>query len=264
MISNCSISENGTAYGKAGDQTGREWYITNWYKHKKGWNVVLRPPTRAIGRGIADNARKAANNPHNGYSQAGDWATGRTSFWRHLEASNYNADEITVDNNADCSSSTAALVKAEGYRQNNEKLKQVDINLTTWGIEEAFVKLGFTALRESKYLNGPDYLQAGDIILRTDAHVVINLDDGKYAGGGDDDDNKYARVDIVPYEHSKTVQEIQACLNVLGFYPDDLAIDGYYGDGTFKAICDFQKNMILVQTVMQKLTVGLGIKLTSL
>ena len=30
-IANCSISENGTAEVNAGDQTGREYYLRDWY-----------------------------------------------------------------------------------------------------------------------------------------------------------------------------------------------------------------------------------------
>lgn len=35
MISNCGHDERGRySSGKAGDQTGTEWYIRSWYNHK--------------------------------------------------------------------------------------------------------------------------------------------------------------------------------------------------------------------------------------
>lgn len=40
QLAQASISENGTAYGRGGDQTGRETNISNYYNYP--WNAVLR------------------------------------------------------------------------------------------------------------------------------------------------------------------------------------------------------------------------------
>lgn len=40
QLAQASISENGTAYGRGGDQTGRETNISNYYNYP--WNCVLR------------------------------------------------------------------------------------------------------------------------------------------------------------------------------------------------------------------------------
>lgn len=43
MISNCGHDENGRySGGKAGDQTGTEWQVINWYS--RPWKCVLRHP----------------------------------------------------------------------------------------------------------------------------------------------------------------------------------------------------------------------------
>ena len=58
-ISNCGHDENGRyAGGKAGDQTGTEYQIVNWYS--RPWLCVLRFEDKTIADMIADMATKAA------------------------------------------------------------------------------------------------------------------------------------------------------------------------------------------------------------
>lgn len=68
-ISNCGHDENGRyAGGKAGDQTGTEYQIMNWYS--RPWLCVLRFNDAKIAAMIADMATKAARNNLIGYDQA--------------------------------------------------------------------------------------------------------------------------------------------------------------------------------------------------
>ena len=40
-VGSARIDENGRAHGgKAGDQTGKELSVQNWYRHSKGWRVL--------------------------------------------------------------------------------------------------------------------------------------------------------------------------------------------------------------------------------
>lgn len=56
-ISNCGHDENGRyAGGKAGDQTGTEYRIMNWYS--RPWLCVLRFENKEIASLIADMAEK--------------------------------------------------------------------------------------------------------------------------------------------------------------------------------------------------------------
>ena len=180
-ISNCGHDEHGRyAGGKAGDQTGTEYQIMNWYS--RPWLCVLRFNDAKIAAMIADMATKAAQNNLIGYDQgtAGN-SNDRYSFWQHLKASNYDPAQITVACESDCSASTAAIVKGAGYRLNNAKLKAVSIYLTTRNMRAAMKAAGAKVLTDSKYLTSGDYLKAGDILLNDNHHVAIAVTTGAKA-----------------------------------------------------------------------------------
>ena len=125
MISNCGHDENNRySGGKAGDQTGTEWRVINWYN--RPWKCVLRHPDAKVRKMIASMAKAAAVNNKIGYDQSE-----RYTFWEHLKASNYDPAQITIACEADCSSGVAAIVKGAGYRLGNEKMKNVSIYLYT-------------------------------------------------------------------------------------------------------------------------------------
>lgn len=180
-ISNCGHDERGRyAGGKAGDQTGTEYQIMNWYS--RPWLCVLRFNDAKIAAMIADMATKAAQNNLIGYDQgtAGN-SNDRYSFWRHLKASNYDPAQITIACESDCSASTAAIVKGAGYRLNNARLKAVSIYLTTRNMRAAMKIAGAKVLTDRKYLTSGDYLKAGDILLNDNHHVAIAVTTGAKA-----------------------------------------------------------------------------------
>lgn len=170
-ISNCGHDENNKYRGgKAGDQSGTEWYVRNWYNG--GWKYVLRHPdtkTRAL---IAEMARNAANNNHIGYDQ-----NERLTFWTQLKAANYRPENITKNCEADCSSGVAAIVKGAGYRLGNSKMQGVNTSIYTGNEKTALSNAGFTVLSASKYLTSDAYLLEGDILL-SGGHTCINLTNG--------------------------------------------------------------------------------------
>lgn len=174
MISNCGHDENGRySGGKAGDQTGGEYCIREWYN--RPWDCVLRHPDVSVRKDIARLARQAAENDRIGYDQSQ-----RDTFWRELiQAVDYMPENIVNNCEADCSSSTAAIIKAVGYRKNIDALKRVSSDLWTGNMRTALVKAGFKCLKAKKYRNSPDYLRRGDILLNEAHHVAINLDRGK-------------------------------------------------------------------------------------
>lgn len=177
-ISNCGHDENGRyAGGKAGDQTGTEYQIMDWYN--RPWLCVLRFDDVKIAAMIADMATKAAQNDLIGYDQGTAGNTNdRYTFWEHLKASNYDPAQITVACESDCSASTAAIVKGAGYRLKNEKLKAVSIYLTTYDMRQALKNAGAKVLTDSKYLTSGDYVKAGDILLNDNHHVAIAVTSG--------------------------------------------------------------------------------------
>lgn len=177
-ISNCGHDErNKYSGGKAGDQTGTEWQVINWYT--RPWKCVLRYPDAKVRKMIADMARAAAKNNLVGYDQSQ-----RYTFWEHLKASNYKPENITIACEADCSSGVAAIVKGVGYRLGIQKLKNVNIHLYTGNMRAGLKAAGFEVLTASKYLTSDAYLFEGDILLNDSCHVATNLTNGSKVSGG--------------------------------------------------------------------------------
>ena len=177
MISNCGHDENGRySGGKAGDQTGTEWRVINWYN--RPWKCVLRHPNADVRAMIASMAKAAANNNLIGYDQSQ-----RGTFWTNLADSNYDPAQITVACEADCSSGVAAIVKGAGYRLGIDALKKVSTACYTENLRAALKAAGFEVLTENKYLTSDAYLLAGDILLNDGAHTATNLTDGAKSSG---------------------------------------------------------------------------------
>ena len=171
MISNCGHDERGKFKGgKAGDQTGTEWYIRSWYNG--GWKCVIRFPEN-IRECIATNAERAARNNLVGYDQ-----NQRTTYYSHLKASNWDASKISVACEADCSAGVSANIIAAGYILNINTLKNFNKNNTTSSLRAACKAVGATILTDSKYLTSDKYLLRGDIILKDGSHVTTNLTNG--------------------------------------------------------------------------------------
>ena len=181
-LSNCGHDENGRyAGGKAGDQTGTEYQIIDWYS--RPWKCVLRFENENVAAMIADMAKKAALNDLIGYDQGtvGN-SNDRYTFWEHLKASNYDPAQITIACESDCSASTAAIIKGAGYRLGIPALQNVSIYLTTYNMRSALQTAGAKVLTDSKYLTSGNYIKAGDILLNDDHHVAIAVTSGPYAG----------------------------------------------------------------------------------
>ena len=177
MISNCGHDENGRySGGKAGDQTGTEWQVINWYS--RPWKCVLRHPNAKVRAMIASMAKAAAVNNKIGYCQSH-----RGTFWTNLADSNFDPAQITVACETDCSSGVAAIVKGAGYRLGIDALKKVSTACYTGNLRAALKAAGFEVLTESKYLTSDAYLFAGDILLNDNAHVATNLTTGSKASG---------------------------------------------------------------------------------
>jgi len=68
MLGSASHDERGQYRGgAAGDSTGTEVAIQNWYKN--GWDTVLRPKTAILAEKIATADEKACGNNKIGYDQ---------------------------------------------------------------------------------------------------------------------------------------------------------------------------------------------------
>lgn len=166
-ISNSGKDENGgTKGGKAGDQGG-EWTLRKWYS--RPWTVVLRYPNQAVALTIAKLAIAAALNDKIGYDQSQ-----RTTYWKQLKAADYDASKITVACEDDCTAGVSANVRAAGYVHGIKALQDIPI-CTSRDMKKEFVKAGFKALTDKKYLTGGNYLLPGDILLYEDHHAATNI-----------------------------------------------------------------------------------------
>lgn len=175
-ISNCGHDENNRYRGgKAGDQSGTEYYLSTWYN--RPWTCVLRYPDAAVRDHIAILAIDAALNNNIGYDQSQ-----RTTFWTQLKAAGYDPSAIKVKCEADCTSSTAAIVKAVGFIMDIPALQRVSINTSSRNMRVNFKNAGFAVLTDKKYLTSGDYLLPGDILLYEDHHAAINVTRGSKTG----------------------------------------------------------------------------------
>lgn len=174
-ISNSGSDENGGYHsGRAGDQTGREWYLRSWYN--RPWNCVLRyEKDPRVGQKMAELSCAAALNNLVGYDQYE-----RDTYWAHLKASNYDPAQITIACEADCSAGVIANIRAVGYLLGIPALQHISASYTG-DMRAGFKAAGFTVLTADKYLSGYDYLLPGDILLNDAHHTATNVTRGRLA-----------------------------------------------------------------------------------
>ena len=180
MIAHASIGETGhVKSNKAGDQlqtaeedilTG-ELHVRKWYS--KPWTVVYEPPTEEIGERVAGRAKSCVKNRNIGYDQAR-----RNTLLEKYKKAGYSFSNITEKCDCDCSSMiTAVVIGAQRkYNKNIEEIMVVDGNsATTSTLGARLKKAGWIEHTESKYLNSPDYLNKGWILIKPGSHCVVNL-----------------------------------------------------------------------------------------
>ena len=159
--------------GQAGDQTGAEVYIQNWYDGS--WHSVIRPKSAALAEKIASACEKACNNNNIGYDQYE-----RNSLYREALKVNLDLSKITTPCECDCSSLVSTCCIVAGL---SESIFFAGNNMrTTYNLIDACNKTGyFDVLTSSNYTRSKDYLKRGDILLST-GHTVIVLSNGDKAG----------------------------------------------------------------------------------
>ena len=167
-IANSGSDEN-KAYkgGKAGDQTGHEAELKKWYK--RPWTVVLRFMNQAVALIITQESIAMCLNDKVGYDQ-----NQRNTYWNALKAAGYDPRKITTACEEDCTAGVSANVKAAGHICGIKALEDLPI-CSSRNMRAQFVEAGFIALTDSKYLNSPDYLLPGDILLYESHHAACNI-----------------------------------------------------------------------------------------
>ena len=172
-ISNSGSDENKKyTGGKAGDQTTHEWELRSWYS--RPWTHIFRyEKNPKVGEKLADLSCAAALNDNIGYDQYQ-----RTTYWKELQAANYNPSRISNKCEEDCSAGVAANIKAVGYLLGIKELQNVSSSMTSRNTIEQLKKAGFTVLTDVRYKDGYKYLKPGDILLYENHHVAVNITKG--------------------------------------------------------------------------------------
>lgn len=164
-IGHASIDENGKARnGKAGDQTGKELCIRDWYN--KPWTSVIRPKDSTIAEKIAIAMEQACANDNIGYDQYQ-----RTTLYTQAKANNWNLSKITTKCETDCSALVAVCVNAAGI--------SVSKDIYTGNQLQALKNTKrFDILTSIGYTLSSSKLKRGDILLGK-GHTAVVLGDGK-------------------------------------------------------------------------------------
>lgn len=235
-MSNCGHDErNKYSGGQAGDQTGNEWYLREWYSYP--WNYVLRWKDPALGDLCADLAVEAAENPLIGYDQ-----NQRDTFWSHLKASNYHPGQITIPCEADCSSGTIAIIKAVGYLKGLPVLQKCSATYTGNMLEWAKgAGKSYFEVLTGRYLTSPSLARRGDINLNTVHHVNITVDNGTQSGSGTGTGSTGGSI-LKRGSSGEAVKKLQEMLIACGYSVGPDGADGDFGAKTESAVKLFQKN----------------------
>lgn len=167
-LASASIDENGKAIGgKAGDQTGREVKVQNYYDHSKGWRV-FRPIDKDTAEKIAYDAEAAALNNKIGYDQGQ-----RQTLYNAAEKVGFDCAKVTMPCETDCSAlvrvclAYAGINVPTGFRTSNEGTYLLNSGR-------------FIELTQAKYRIGGEYLRRGDILCtKTQGHTVVVISNGK-------------------------------------------------------------------------------------
>lgn len=177
LIGHASIDENGRASGgQAGDQTGKEVCIREWYA--SGWNLVLRPASGDVAERMAAACETLCKGNLVGYDQYQ-----RNSLWDELEKVGWNAGRLKTRCETDCSAFMSACARAAGINIPRVNMGGGAYNApVTYTMREAFGKTGaFQVLTDAKYLTSDKYLKRGDVLVRESGHTAMALGNGASA-----------------------------------------------------------------------------------
>lgn len=165
-VGSARIDERGQGYGgKAGDQTGKEVAIENYYVHSLGWYVV-RAKKDSVREKIALDMEYACANKCIGYDM-GD----NQSLWKVAGKVGYDCSKVKTPCETDCARLVRVCVWYAG-------VKAPDFYTGT--LAKVLEATGeFEILKDTKHCNSSAYLKRGDILVtRKQGHTVVVLDDG--------------------------------------------------------------------------------------
>lgn len=236
-IGHASISEKGTISGKAGDQTGKEVFTRNWYKHSKGW-VALRCTVPGMAEFIAEAMEKACANPDIGYDQ---YENG--TLWNDIKDNGFDPSKTSKKVETDCARLVRVCVQ---YAVVKMGMAITIPDFYTASLANTLVRTGlFEKLTATKYTTQDAYLERGMILVtKTKGHTLVILTNGSKAKGP----AVIEKVDSLGDRYLENgcegpdVKELQSMLIQLGYNLGKWGADGDFGDATEIAVRRFQDN----------------------
>lgn len=210
-IGHASLGESGKIRGgQAGDQTGGEVCIRNWYA--KPWRVMLRPKHPDIAEASAQACEKGCANHHIGYDQ-----NQRNTAHTQAQRVGYDLAKITVDCETDCSAFMTLCALAAGVKS----LEYTTNAPTTTTMVNAFIRTGlYEMYTDKKYLESDQYLKRGDILVTPGKHTVMVLENGSLAGKDKKSNEEIAR-EIIAGKWGKGVER-RVRLAEQGYDPEEV------------------------------------------
>lgn len=165
-VGSARIDERGKASGgKAGDQTGREVAIENYYVHSQGW-YIIRAKDDKVREKIAVAMERACANKNIGYDQGQNG-----TLWDAAEKVGFDPGKVKVKCETDCGRLVRVCIYYAGIK----------VAEFYTGNEVAKCKAtgAFDIIKDKAKCSTSAYLMRGDILVtRTKGHTVVVLDDG--------------------------------------------------------------------------------------
>lgn len=161
-IGHAAIDENGNITGgTAGDQTGKEVKISNYYSPKGGWDYTIRAKSRMIAFDMATVCRALCSDDKVGYSQGA-----RNSLHNELKAIGYDIKRLSEMKkcNTDCSAFMVACAITAGAKS----MEYTGNAPTTRTMRKAFAESG-----DFMILDGDENPLIGDIRVKEGVHTVM-------------------------------------------------------------------------------------------
>ena len=225
LIGSARIDEHGEAHGgQAGDQTGGEVALQNWYLHKLGWRV-LRPKDGRKAEKIAWCMRAACENPHIGYDQ---WQ--RDTLYEAARQVNFNCALVDQNVETDCSALVRVCLAYAGIGTPNFR---------TWDEAKVLLDTGeFDELRGDSYTLRADRLRTGDVLVtRSHGHTAVVV---RGCGDSNEEEKEEDLMDLLKRgSKGAQVMTLQRLLNAI--LEAGLVVDGEFGPATERALREYQR-----------------------
>lgn len=226
-IGHASIDENKKIKGgKAGDQTGKEVCIREWYS--KPWKAVLRAKSKNVAEDMARCCEYICNCNLVGYDQ-----NQRNSLRSELARVGWKLDKMSNLCETDCSAFMSVCAEYAGVRMSEQYIS--GNAPTTSNMVNKFCKTGmFDVLTDVIYLKNTKELKRGDILVGA-GHTAMYLDDAIVSN-----DKPVLRKGC----KGSWVVKLQSGLVAKGYKLD---VDGDFGEMTKQAVISYQGECGLVK-----------------